>query len=108
MDRTGKVRFVMPRDIPKQKRFRPFQLQRKYDEAPARQLTMTSKEVRDLIEGELAFLADVHATVTYSMFERIKRQQFCERITSKLDLQVPVFMLTNKEAGFLLDLAENN
>jgi hypothetical protein len=97
----------MPRDIPKQKRFRPFQLQRTYSEAAARNLTMTPTQVRELIDDELAFLADVHAAVSYSMFERVKRKQFCERIVNKLDLQIPVFMLTNKEAGFLLDLAEN-
>jgi hypothetical protein len=97
----------MPRDIPKQKRFRPFQLQRTYREAAARELTMTLAEVRNLIEDELAFLSDVHAAVSYSMFERVKRKQFCERISNKLDLQIPVFMLTNKEAGFLLDLAEH-
>ncbi|NEX60205.1 hypothetical protein [Noviherbaspirillum galbum] len=97
----------MPRDIPKQKRFRPFQLQRKYEEAPAKALTMTPAEVRDLVDAELAFLADVHAAVSYSMFERIKRQQFCERIMQKMDLRMPVSMLTNREAGFLIDLEKN-
>ncbi|CAB3730391.1 hypothetical protein LMG22037_05526 [Paraburkholderia phenoliruptrix] len=99
----------MRRDITRRRRYRPFSLAALYERASARELSLEPEEINRLVEDELSFLADTHASVTYSLFERARRQAFCAQIQGKLSVpqDAPVGQLTgltNAEAGFVVGL----
>ncbi|AJZ56318.1 hypothetical protein [Paraburkholderia fungorum] len=99
----------MRRDITRRRRYRPFSLVALYERVTARELSLKPEEINRLVEDELSFLADTHASVTYSLFERARRQALCTQIQGKLsapqDAVVGQFAgLTNAEAGFVAGL----
>jgi hypothetical protein len=99
----------MRQNIARRRRYRPFSLTSMYERARARDLTLDKGKIDQLIEDELSFLADTHAGVTYSLFERARRQKLCIAIHTKLNsLEVTSEgapeNLTNAEAGFVLGL----
>jgi len=97
----------MPREIAKQTRYRPFALKHHYDSTPSIKLTISAAEIVELIHDEQAFLADTGATVTYSLYERVKRQSLCESIAAKLIDDDDVTQLTNKEIAFILGMQKS-
>jgi len=79
-----------------------------YPTVHARDLTLSTAQIKELVDDEQGFLADVHATVSYSLFERARRQELCKTIISKLDKKLPIEDLTSREASFIADLARES
>lgn len=99
----------MRQNIARRRRYRPFSLTSIYERTRARDLALGKDKIGQLVEDELSFLADTHASVTYSLFERARRQKFCVAIQSKLERsddspERAAAILTNAEAGFVLGL----
>lgn len=99
----------MRQNISRRRRYRPFSLTSMYERALARDLALENGKIGQLVEDELSFLADTHAGVTYSLFERARRQKLCIVIQKKLKTadgpsDYASATLTNAEAGFVLGL----
>lgn len=99
----------MRQNISRRRRYRPFSLTSIYERARARDLTLDNGKIGQLVEDELSFLADTHAGVTYSLFERARRQKLCIAIQKKLKApdapsERASENLTSAEAGFVLGL----
>lgn len=102
----------MRHGIPRRHRYRPFSLAALYERGRARELSLDREVVARLVDDELIFLADTHASVVYSLFERARRHALCIAILGKVgqrsgsaDAGVGLPPgLTNAEAGFILAL----
>jgi len=102
----------MRHGIPRRRRYRPFSLAAIFERASARELNLDRDVVARLVDDELIFLADTHASVVYSLFERARRHALCLAIQVKVgqmkgSAEAAVGLppgLTNAEAGFILAL----